>query len=45
MRPLVAIGLAYFGQIPPNLFSLRGEGFPWFLPLAGAWHKSLDWVE
>ncbi len=26
------IGLAYFGQIPPNLFALRGEGFPWFLP-------------
>jgi glycine/D-amino acid oxidase-like deaminating enzyme len=21
------------------------NGFPWFLPLAGAWHKVLDWVE
>jgi glycine/D-amino acid oxidase-like deaminating enzyme len=21
------------------------NGFPWFLPLAGAWHKFLDWVE
>src|SRR5512139_863687 len=21
------------------------NGFPWFLPLAGAWHKTLDWVE
>jgi glycine/D-amino acid oxidase-like deaminating enzyme len=21
------------------------NGFPWFLPLAGAWHKILDWVE
>jgi glycine/D-amino acid oxidase-like deaminating enzyme len=20
------------------------DGFPWFLPLAGAWHKILDWV-
>lgn len=20
-------------------------GFPWFLPLAGAWHKILDWIE
>lgn len=26
------IGLAYFGQITPNLFAERGEGFPWFLP-------------
>jgi glycine/D-amino acid oxidase-like deaminating enzyme len=21
------------------------NGFPWFLPLAGAWHKILDWVD
>ena len=21
------------------------NGFPWFLPLAGAWHKILDWIE
>ena len=21
------------------------NGFPWFLPLAGAWHKFLDWIE
>jgi glycine/D-amino acid oxidase-like deaminating enzyme len=21
------------------------NGFPWFLPLAGLWHKLLDWVE
>jgi glycine/D-amino acid oxidase-like deaminating enzyme len=21
------------------------NGFPWFLPLAGAWHKILDWLE
>ena len=21
------------------------NGFPWFLPLAGAWHKLLDWVK
>ncbi|HJQ14143.1 MAG TPA: FAD-binding oxidoreductase [Anaerolineales bacterium] len=21
------------------------DGFPWFLPFAGAWHKVLDWVE
>ncbi len=26
------IGLAYFGQIPPNLFAARGDGFDWFLP-------------
>jgi hypothetical protein len=28
------IGLAYFGHIPPNIFELRREGFPWFLPAA-----------
>jgi len=21
------------------------NGYPWFLPFAGAWHKILDWVE
>lgn len=21
------------------------NGFPWFLPFAGAWHKILDWIE
>ena len=21
------------------------DGFPWFLPLAGAWHKILDWIQ
>ena len=21
------------------------DGYPWFLPFAGAWHKILDWVE
>jgi 4-amino-4-deoxy-L-arabinose transferase-like glycosyltransferase len=26
------IGLAYFGQINPSLFALRGEPFRWFLP-------------
>ena len=26
------IGLAYFGQINPSIFALRGEPFPWFLP-------------
>ena len=35
---------------PFNLFSFPSaplglyNGFPWFLPLAGAWHKILDWV-
>ena len=28
------IGLAYFGQINPSLFDLRGDGFDWFLPPA-----------
>src|SRR5438105_11920509 len=27
-------GLVYFGQIPPQVFNARGEGFPWFLPPA-----------
>ena len=26
------IGLAYFGQINPSIFPMRGEPFPWFLP-------------
>jgi hypothetical protein len=26
------IGLAYFGQINPSIFALRGESFAWFLP-------------
>ena len=25
--------------------SMENYGFPWFLPLAGAWYKILDWVE
>jgi glycine/D-amino acid oxidase-like deaminating enzyme len=35
-----------FAQIPfpPAPFGLY-NGFPWFLPFAGAWHKILDWVE
>ena len=28
------IGLAYFGQINPSIFALRGEPFRWFLPPA-----------
>ena len=30
-----------FASAPLGLYT----GFPWFLPLAGAWHKILDWVE
>jgi hypothetical protein len=26
------IGLAYFGQINPSIFAIRGEPFAWFLP-------------
>jgi len=26
------LGLAYFGQINPSIFPMRGEPFPWFLP-------------
>jgi hypothetical protein len=26
------IGLAYFGQINPSIFALRGEPFSWYLP-------------
>ena len=29
-----------FPPAPLHLYS----GFPWFLPLAGAWHKILDWL-
>ena len=30
-----------FPSVPLGLYN----GFPWFLPLAGAWHKLLDWIE
>lgn len=30
-----------FPSAPLGLYN----GFPWFLPLAGTWHKILDWVE
>lgn len=30
-----------FSSAPLGLYN----GFPWFLPFAGAWHKILDWVE
>lgn len=30
--PNERVGLAYFGQINPRIFELRGEGFDWFLP-------------
>jgi glycine/D-amino acid oxidase-like deaminating enzyme len=30
-----------FPSAPLHLYN----GFPWFLPLAGAWHKILDWIE
>lgn len=35
------IGLAYFGQVNPSLFDLRGDGFDWFLPpaLPGTWER------
>jgi glycine/D-amino acid oxidase-like deaminating enzyme len=33
--------LVPFPPAPLGLYN----GFPWFLPLAGAWHKILDWVE
>ena len=39
------------GEHPFNLFPFPSaplrlyNGFPWFLPLAGVWHKVLDWVE
>ena len=30
-----------FPSAPLGLYN----GFPWFLPFAGAWHKFLDWIE
>jgi len=30
-----------FPGVPLGLYN----GFPWFLPFAGAWHKILDWIE
>ncbi len=30
-----------FPNAPLGLYN----GFPWFLPFAGAWHKFLDWME
>jgi glycine/D-amino acid oxidase-like deaminating enzyme len=30
-----------FPDAPLGLY----DGFPWFLPFAGAWHKILDWIE
>jgi len=30
-----------FPSAPLGLYN----GFPWFLPFAGAWHKILDWIE
>lgn len=30
-----------FPSAPLGLYN----GFPWFLPFAGAWHRILDWVE
>jgi glycine/D-amino acid oxidase-like deaminating enzyme len=37
-HPLAAFD---FPSAPFGLYN----GFPWFLPFAGAWHKFLDWVE
>ena len=37
-HPFASFG---FPSAPLGLYN----GFPWFLPLAGAWHKILDWVE
>jgi glycine/D-amino acid oxidase-like deaminating enzyme len=36
-----AFNLFPFPRAPFGMYN----GFPWFLPLAGAWHKILDWVE
>ncbi len=33
-HPGKPVGLAYFGQINPSIFTLRGDGFEWFLPPA-----------
>jgi hypothetical protein len=32
--PNERVGLVYFGQINPNIFVLRRDGFDWFLPPA-----------
>lgn len=37
-HPLASIA---FPGAPLGLYT----GYPWFLPLAGAWHKILDWIE
>ncbi|RIK46125.1 MAG: FAD-dependent oxidoreductase [Chloroflexi bacterium] len=37
-HPFARLG---FPSAPPGLY----DGRPWFLPLAGLWHKILDWVE
>ncbi|MGE5643044.1 MAG: NAD(P)/FAD-dependent oxidoreductase [Byssovorax cruenta] len=37
-NPFASLG---FPSAPLGLYN----GFPWFLPLAGAWHKILDWIE
>ena len=37
-HPFAAID---FPSAPLGLYN----GFPWFLPFAGAWHKILDWIE
>lgn len=38
------VGLAYFGQVNPNLLRLREEGFDWFVPpvLRGTFRKTID---
>lgn len=41
----------YIAEHPFAQFDFPGaplglyNGFPWFLPFAGAWHKILDWIE
>jgi hypothetical protein len=37
-HPFASFG---FPGAPLGLYN----GFPWFLPLAGAWQKFLDWAE
>ncbi|RUL81706.1 ArnT family glycosyltransferase [Tautonia sociabilis] len=38
------VGIAYFGQISPGVFNLRGEPLDWFLPPArpGGWKPGLE---
>lgn len=38
------VGLAYFGQVNPNVMRLRREGFDWFVPpvLHGTIRKTID---